>query len=90
MRDSCRICEFVALFSLAVRWEFRGQNPISSGIPVGSGGNRGPSTGVRVSAKRQKSPLKLTAEQVAQVLTRLEFRDQLLSVSRRSTSTTVL
>ena len=33
---------------------------------------------MRVSAKRQKSPLKLTAEQVAQVLTELEFRDQLL------------
>jgi hypothetical protein len=33
---------------------------------------------VRVSAKRLKSPLKLTAEQVALVLTQLEFRDQLL------------
>jgi integrase len=31
-----------------------------------------------VSAKRQRSPLKLTADQVALVLTRLEFRDQLL------------
>jgi integrase len=71
-------CVMSALFSHAVRWEFCGHNPISSGIPVGSGGSRGPSTGVRVSAKRQKSPLKLTAEQVAQVLTRLEFRDQLL------------
>ena len=67
-----------ALFSHAVRWEFCSHNPISSGIPVGSGGKRGPSTGVRVSAKRQKSPLKLTAEQVALVLTELEFRDQLL------------
>jgi len=66
------------LFSHAVRWEFCGHNPISSGIPVGSGGRRGPSTGVRVSAKRQRSPLKLTAEQVALVLTQLEFRDQLL------------
>lgn len=42
------------------------------------GGKRGPSTGVRVSAKRRKSPLKLTAAEVAQVLTELEFRDQLL------------
>jgi len=33
---------------------------------------------VHVSAKRQRSPLKLTAEQAAEVLTRLEFRDQLL------------
>src|ERR1700688_3297038 len=39
---------------------------------------RGPSTGVRVSSKRRRSPLKLTAEQVALVLTELEFRDQLL------------
>ena len=71
-------CVMSALFSHAVRWEFCSHNPISSGIPVGSGGKRGPSTGVRVSAKRQKSPLKLTAEQVALVLTELEFRDQLL------------
>src|SRR5271169_5067688 len=71
-------CVMSALFSHAVRWEFCGHNPISSGIPVGSGGRRGPSTGVRVSAKRQRSPLKLTAEQVALVLTQLEFRDQLL------------
>jgi integrase len=71
-------CVMSALFSHAVRWEFCGHNPISSGIPVGTGGKRGPSTGVRVSAKRQKSPLKLTAEQVALVLTKLEFRDQLL------------
>jgi len=71
-------CVMSALFSHAVRWEFCNHNPISSGIQVGSGGKRGPSTGVRVSAKRQKSPLKLTAEQVALVLTELEFRDQLL------------
>src|SRR6516225_9945293 len=71
-------CVMSALFSHAVRWEFCGHNPISSGIPVGSGGKRGPSTGVRISAKRQRSPLKLTAEQVALVLTQLEFRDQLL------------
>jgi len=71
-------CVMSALFSHAVRWEFCSHNPISSGIQVGSGGKRGPSTGVRVSAKRQKSPLKLTAEQVALVLTELEFRDQLL------------
>ena len=71
-------CVMSALFSHAVRWEFCSHNPISSGIQVGSGGKRGPSTGVRVSAKRQKSPLKLTAEQVALVLTELQFRDQLL------------
>jgi len=71
-------CVMSALFSHAVRWEFCGHNPISSGIPVGSGGKRGPSTGVRVSSKRRRSPLKLTAEQVALVLTELEFRDQLL------------
>ena len=71
-------CVMSALFSHAVRWEFCSHNPISSGIPVGSAGKRGPSTGVRVSAKRQKSPLKLTADQVARVLTELEFRDQLL------------
>ncbi len=46
-------CVMSALFSHAVRWEFCGHNPISSGIPV-------------------------TAEQVALVLTELEFRDQLL------------
>jgi hypothetical protein len=53
-----------ALFSHAVRWEFCGHNPISSGIPVGTGGKRGPSTGVRISAKRQRSPLVLSPEQV--------------------------
>src|SRR5207253_10374247 len=67
-----------ALFSHAVRWEFCGHNPISSGIPVGSGGKRGPSTGVRVSAKRQKSPLVLSPEEVILGLAQLEFRDQLL------------
>jgi integrase len=67
-----------ALFSHAVRWEFCGHNPISSGIPVGSGGKRGPSTGVRISAKRQSSPLVLSAEQVKMGLAELEFRDQLL------------
>src|SRR5207249_5327377 len=67
-----------ALFSHAVRWEFCGHNPISSGIPVGSGGKRGPSTGVRVSAKRQEAPLVLSSEQVKLGLTKLGFRDQLL------------
>ena len=43
-----------ALFSHAVRWEFCGHNPISSGIQVGTGGKRGPSVGVRISAKRQR------------------------------------
>jgi integrase len=45
---------------------------------VGNGGKRGPSTGVRVSAKRQKSPLVLSPEQVKSGLTELQFRDQLL------------
>src|SRR5215467_488353 len=71
-------CVMSALFSHAVRWEFCGHNPISSGIPVGSGGKRGPSTGVRISAKRQKSPLVLSPEQVKLGLAELEFRDQLL------------
>ncbi len=71
-------CVMSALFSHAVRWEFCGHNPISSGIPVGSGGKRGPSTGVRVSAKRQRSPLVLSSEQVELGLAELEFRDQLL------------
>src|SRR5215510_8613439 len=42
-------CVMSALFSHAVRWEFCGHNPISSGMQVGGGGKRGPSTGVRVS-----------------------------------------
>jgi integrase len=71
-------CVMSALFSHAVRWEFCGYNPISSGIPVGTGGKRGPSTGVRVSAKRQRSPLILSREQVKLGLAKLEFRDQLL------------
>ncbi len=71
-------CVMSAVFSHAVRWEFCGHNPISSGIPVGSGGKRGPSTGVRVSAKRQKSPLVLSPEEVILGLAQLEFRDQLL------------
>src|SRR6266436_5140533 len=71
-------CVMSAVFSHAVRWEFCGHNPISSGIPVGTGGKRGPSTGVRVSAKRQRSPLVLSPEQVKLGLAELEFRDQLL------------
>jgi integrase len=67
-----------ALFSHAVRWEFTSSNPISSGIPVGTGGKRRPSTGVRVSAKRQKAPIVLSPEQVKLGLTQLEFRDQIL------------
>jgi integrase len=67
-----------ALFSHAVRWEFCGYNPISSGPAVGSGGKRGPSVGVRISAKRQKAPLVLSSEQVKQGLAELQFRDQLL------------
>lgn len=71
-------CVMSAFFSHAVRWEFCGHNPISSGIPVGSGGKRGPSTGVRISAKRQKSPLVLSPGEVILGLAQLEFRDQLL------------
>ncbi|HET9184357.1 MAG TPA: site-specific integrase [Candidatus Angelobacter sp.] len=71
-------CVMSAVFSHAVRWEFCSHNPISSGIPVGSGGKRGPSVGVRVSAKRRRSPLVLSPEQVAAGLGHLEFRDQLL------------
>ncbi len=71
-------CVMSAVFSHAVRWEFCGHNPISSGIPVRSGGKRGPSTGVRVSAKRQKCPLVLSPEEVKLGLAQLEFRDQLL------------
>jgi ParE toxin of type II toxin-antitoxin system, parDE len=71
-------CVMSALFSHAVRWEFCGHNPITSGIPVGTGGKRGPSTGMRISAKRQKSPLVLSPEQVQLGLAELEFRDQLL------------
>ena len=67
-----------ALFSHAVRWEFCGYNPISSGPAVGSGGKRGPSVGVRVSAKRQKAPLVLSSDEVKQGLAELQFRDQLL------------
>ena len=57
-------CVMSTLFSHAVRWEFCGYNPISSAIPVGTGGKRGSSTGVRISAKRQRSPLVLSSEQV--------------------------
>jgi integrase len=71
-------CVMSALFSHAVRWEFCSQNPISSGIPVASTGTRGPSTGVRISAKRQNSPLVLSSEQVKLGLAKLEYRDQLL------------
>ena len=71
-------CVMSALFSHAVRWELCAYNPISSGIPVGTGGKRGPSTGVRVSAKRQQAPLVLSPEQVKLGLAKLEFRDQLL------------
>jgi integrase len=67
-----------ALFSHAVRWEFCGRNPISSGGPAGTGGSRGPSVGVRVSAKRQKAPLILSSEELKLGLAELGFRDQLL------------
>ena len=45
---------------------------------VGMGGKRGPSIGVRVSAKRRKDPLVLTPAQVTAGLALLETRDQLL------------
>jgi hypothetical protein len=77
-------CVMSALFSHAVRWEFCGHNPISSGIPVGSGAKRGPSTGVGVSSNRRRSPLKLTAEQVALVLTELGSTVQIGTGSARS------
>src|SRR5260370_15535495 len=71
-------CVMSALFSHDVRWEFCGNNPIASGIPVGSGGKGGRSIGVRISAKRESSPLVLSAEEVKMGLAGLEFRDQLL------------
>ena len=71
-------CVMSALFSHAVRWEFCGSNPISSGSAVGSGGSRGPSVGVRISAKRRRAPLILSPKQVKQGLAELAFRDQLL------------
>lgn len=69
---------FSAMYSHAVRWGFCAQNPISSGIPVGTGGRRGPSIGVRISAKRQKDPLVLSPEEVKLGLSEMQFRDQLL------------
>jgi len=71
-------CLLSTLYSHAVRWEFATANPISSGIPVGTGGKRGPSAGVRVSAKRRKAPIVLSPDQLKLGLTKLEFRDQLL------------
>jgi len=58
--------------------EFCPYNPISSGIPVGTGGKRGPSVGVRVSAKQRQDPLVLSPEEVKLGLTEMQFRDQLL------------
>lgn len=72
-----QMCD-VSLYSHAVRWEICAHNPISSGIAVGAGGKRGPSVGVRISAKRLRSPLVLSPDQVKQGLSELEFRDQLL------------
>lgn len=71
-------CVMSAMFSHAVRWEFCDHNPISSGMQLGAGGRRGPSTGVRVSSKRRKDPLVLTPEQVKTGLALLEFREQLM------------
>jgi integrase len=45
---------------------------------VGTGSKRGPSASVRIGAKRQRSPLALSSEQVKLGLAQLEFRDQLL------------
>ena len=71
-------CVMSALFSHAVRWEFCGHNPISSGIPVGAGGSEARAPASAISAKRQRSPLVLSPEQVKLGLAELEFRDQLL------------
>jgi integrase len=71
-------CVMSAMFSHGVRWELCDYNPISSGMHVGMGGKRGPSIGVRVSAKRRKDPLVLTPAQVTAGLALLEMRDQLL------------
>ena len=71
-------CVLSALFSHAVRWEFTSINPISTGVPLGSGGKGDPSTGVRVSAKRNRAPTVLLPEQIKLGLMMLEFRDQLL------------
>ncbi len=43
-----------------------------------TGGKRGPSSGVRIGAKRQRSPLVFSSEQVKLGLAELELRDQLL------------
>jgi len=45
-------------------------------LAVGAGGKRGPSTGVRASAKRRRAPLVLSPVQVKLGLAELEFRDQ--------------
>ena len=66
------------MYSHAVRWEFISHHPISSGVPVGSGGKRGPSAGVRVSSLRRKEPTVVTPEQFNLGLAKLDFRDRLL------------
>ena len=71
-----------ALFSHAVRWEFCSHNPISSGVPDGSGAKRAPSTGVRISSKRQHSPLVLSPEQVKLGPAKLEFRGPVARLRR--------
>ena len=45
-----------AFFSHGVRWELCSYNPISSGVPVGSGGKRGPSTGVSNGVRAFREP----------------------------------
>ena len=62
--------------SHAVRWEFTSGNLF--GDRRGIGWEAGPSTGVRVSAKRAKAPIVLTPEQIRLGLSMLEFRDKLL------------
>src|SRR5712691_12572503 len=83
-RDYCVVhsTQSLLLSSPAVGHRAAGRNKDSRGGALatssGSGGKRGPSTGVRVSAKRQEAPLFLSAEQVKLGLTKLEFRDKLL------------
>ena len=58
-------------------WEFCGHNPISSGMPVGTGAERAKHRRAR-QCEDQKSPLVLSPEEVILGLAQLEFRDQIL------------
>jgi len=75
-------CVMSAWFSARRSWEFCGHNPISSGIPVGSGGKRGPAPAC-VSAPNVRVPLwSLSAEQVKMGLAGLEISGSASRVSR--------